>query len=67
MPVSVGCGKVFGCHRCEDSLRQFIEIGMQALVLRKQGYQEIAFKELESAIQLARCIAYASQDKQEVP
>ena len=61
----MGCDKVFGCHACEVSLRAFIDAGDQALELRKLGYQEMAFKELKSAIGLARCIAYASNDKQQ--
>jgi hypothetical protein len=53
----------FGCHACIASLRGFIEAAEQAETLRSVGFQELAFKELKSAKELARIIAYASEDQ----
>ena len=57
------CHREFGCHSCTNSLRGFIEIGEQALELQKIHYTELALKELKSAVELARIIAYASENK----
>ena len=58
------CRREFGCHNCANSLRSFIEVGEQALATHKMGYVEIALKELKSAVELARIIAYASENKE---
>jgi hypothetical protein len=58
------CNHEFGCHSCSNSLRSFIEVGEQALATHKMGYVEIALKELKSAVELARIIAYASDNKE---
>jgi hypothetical protein len=58
------CRHEFGCHACSNSLRSFIEVGEQALELHKIHYIELALKELKSAVELARIIAYASENKE---
>mgnify|MGYP006863160925 CR=1 FL=1 len=62
---AVVCDRIFACHSCINSLRGFIEVGEQALATHKIGHTEIALKELKSAVDLARIIAYASVDKQQ--
>ena len=58
------CDRIFGCHACQQSLRSFIESGEQALTTHRIGYTEIALKELKSAVELARIIAFASDNKE---
>lgn len=58
------CDWKFGCHSCINSLRGFIEVGEQALATHKIGHIEIALKELKSAVELARVIAYSSENKE---
>ena len=58
------CRREFGCHACSNSLRSFIEVGEQALALHKIHHTELALKELKSAVELARVIAYASDNKE---
>lgn len=58
------CDRLFGCHRCQESLKGFIEVGEQALATHKIGYTEIALKELKSAVELARIIAFSSENKE---
>jgi hypothetical protein len=41
-----------------------IEVGEQALATHRIGYIEIALKELKSAVELARIIAYAAENKE---
>jgi hypothetical protein len=57
------CDGRFGCHACSNSLKTFIEVGEQALALQKIHHTELALKELKSAVELARIIAYASENK----
>ena len=64
MAGSQTCDMKFGCHSCVNSLRSFIEVGEQALELQKIHYTELALKELKSAVELARIIAYASENKE---
>ena len=58
------CGQIFACHSCVSSLKQFIEIGEQALATNRIGEIQIALAELKSAVELARIIAYASENKE---
>jgi hypothetical protein len=58
------CTHEFGCHSCINSLRGFIEVGDQAIATNNIGHIQIAMKELKSAVELARCIAYASENKE---
>ena len=58
------CGQLFGCHSCIQSLRGFIEVGEQALATNSIGHTQIALKELKSAVELARVIAFASENKE---
>lgn len=64
MVDSNGCQRIFACHSCTNSLRSFIEVAEQALATHKIGQTEIALKELKSAVELARIIAYASEDRE---
>jgi len=43
----------------------FIEVGEQALVLHNSGNTEAAMRELKSATELARIIAYSADDVQQ--
>jgi hypothetical protein len=58
------CRREFGCHSCANSLRSFIEAGEQALATHRIGYTEMALKELKEAVELARIIAYASENRE---
>jgi hypothetical protein len=58
------CELKFGCHNCQNSLRGFIEVGEQAIATNKIGEIQIALAELKSAVELARIIAYASENKE---
>ena len=58
------CDHVFGCHGCTESLKGFIEVGEQALATNRIGEIQIALGELKSAVELARCIAYAAENKE---
>ena len=64
MDSKSNCDGKFGCHSCVNSLKSFIEVGEQALALQKIQYIELALKELKSAVELARIIAYASENKE---
>ena len=57
------CEYKFGCHACQNSLKIFIKIGDQALELKRIGEVNMAMKELKSAVEMARIIAYASENK----
>jgi hypothetical protein len=58
------CARVFGCHACINSLRSFIEAGEQAIATNKIGHIQIALLELKSAVELARIIAFTSENKE---
>lgn len=58
------CDRKFGCHSCTDSLRSFIEAGEQALEVQKIGHIVMALKELKSAVELARIIAFTSEHRE---
>ena len=58
------CNRDFGCHNCTASLRGFIEVGEQALETNKIGHIVMALKELKEAVELARIIAFTSENKE---
>jgi len=59
------CEYKFGCHACQNSLKIFIHIGEQALELDRISEAVMAFKELKSAVEMARIIAYSSENKED--
>lgn len=70
----MACDRIFACHSCQTSLMQFIETAEQAEVLSvterialfilKRTFPKIAmaFRELKSAKELARCIVYSAEE-----
>ena len=61
----MACDYKFGCHACQNSLKIFIQLGDQALELDRSNEWSMAMKELKSAVEMARIIAYASENKEE--
>ena len=59
------CDYKFGCHACQNSLKIFIHIGDQALELDRCNEKVMAMKELKSAVEMARIIAFASENKED--
>ena len=58
------CDYKFGCHACQNSLKIFIQLGEQALELDRQLERVMAMKELKSAVEMARVIAYAAENNE---